>query len=194
MALSNGEISRVISQSRLSVASSCICRPVSILMRRMTFTSSQRLWMVSGRSSENTSTTNRSGGDEPRSAGSGDGIGNIFLGELMAARPIQPLVRCRATHWGNLRKCSVFFTCQWPNVQGRTGGWSVKAQWHCGTVGPKCGTPIHLYCGRLHRLVPFWAKGFRSACLADYLHYQWLWRCEHGPKQPGSHPGVEARN
>src|SRR6267154_3451136 len=125
--------------------------------------------MVSGRSSENTSTTNRSGGDEPRSAGSGDGIGNISLGELMAARPIQPLVRCRVTLWGNLRKCSVFFTCQWPNVQGRTGRWLGKTPLDCGTVGPTCGMRIHLLVRPIAQISPILGQGVPICLLGRLL-------------------------
>src|SRR6478736_1400745 len=90
MALSNEEMSAAMSHKRLSVASSCICKPVSMLMRRITFTSSQRFWMVSERSSENTSTTNLSGGDEAGSADSGESIGNIFLAELTTAGGSKP--------------------------------------------------------------------------------------------------------
>ena len=79
-----------MSHKRLSVASSCICKPVSMLMRRITFTSSHRFWMVSERSSENTSTTNLSGGDEAGSADSGESIGNIFLAELTTAGGSKP--------------------------------------------------------------------------------------------------------
>jgi hypothetical protein len=61
-----------------------------MLMRKITFTFSQRFWIVSGRSSEKTSTTNLSGGDEPGSADSGDESGNIFLAELIGGSGTQP--------------------------------------------------------------------------------------------------------
>src|SRR6266853_7059178 len=92
----------------------------------------------------------------------------------MAARPIQPLVRCRSTHWGNLRKCSVFFTCQWPNVQGRTGRWPSKSPLDCGTVGLKCGMPIQLLLRQIAQISPILGQGIPIYCLADYVHYQWL--------------------
>src|SRR4051812_2902981 len=46
---------------RLRVASICISRPASMLMRRSTFTAFQRRRIVSSGSSEKTSTENRSG-------------------------------------------------------------------------------------------------------------------------------------
>src|SRR5215467_6041545 len=110
MALSKVAMSAVISHSRLSVASSCICKPVSMLMRRTTFTSSHRFWIISGRSSENTSTTNRSGGDEPGSTDSGDGIGNVFLGELKLAHSSKAAVcEMPSAHRGKLTEVSLLF-------------------------------------------------------------------------------------
>src|SRR5512133_2254947 len=56
------------------VASSCISSPVSMLSRRMTFTSRQRCCTASWVSSEKTSTTNFSGGQESKLS-CGDDIG-----------------------------------------------------------------------------------------------------------------------
>src|SRR4051812_47892674 len=49
-----------------SVASSCISRPLNMLSRRITCTSRQRRCITSCPSSENTSTTKRSGGKDSK--------------------------------------------------------------------------------------------------------------------------------
>src|SRR5690349_23303471 len=63
-ARSNVVISAAKSQSRLRVAWNCIGSPASMLKRSTTLISRQRCWTVVSDSSENTSTTNISGGHE----------------------------------------------------------------------------------------------------------------------------------
>src|ERR1700686_2021742 len=97
--------------------------------------------MVSGRSSEKTSTTNLSGDDEPGSADSGDNIGSIFLKLLTAASRLQPFVRCRSPLWGNLRKYTLLFLPVHGQMYrvGRYAGASV-----CGTVDPHKRICVHI--------------------------------------------------
>src|SRR6476620_7746293 len=80
-----------------------------MLMRRTTFTSSQRFWMVSARSSEKTSTTKRSGGQEPGSRDSWESIGNIFLGELKVSGSCGPFCEMPLTYLGKLTEVPMSF-------------------------------------------------------------------------------------
>src|SRR5437763_3032773 len=79
-ALSNEAISAAMSHIMFNVASSCICKPVSMLRRRMTFRCAQRFCIVSWLNSEKTCTTNRSGGQE-----AGCGTSWADMGELSSA-------------------------------------------------------------------------------------------------------------
>src|SRR5689334_12284797 len=171
MALSNEEMSAAMSHKRLSVASSCICKPVSMLMRRITFTFSQRFWMVSERSSENTSTTNLSGGDEEGSADSGASIGNIFLAELTTAGGSKP-ASCEmpSSASGKLTEVWLFFLPddgQMYRVGCRPAACSHMVIWHAGTNPGHAHTPF---------LRPFCTNGiqFRKSMVVQQL---WLIAC-----------------
>jgi signal transduction histidine kinase len=52
------------------------------------------------------------------------------------------------------------------------GGWRAKASGIVEQLDQRAERRYIIYCGRLHRLVPFWSSGLPSTDLADYLHYQ----------------------
>src|SRR6266481_5244466 len=93
-----------MSLSRLSVASNCICNPVSMLSRRITFRWFQRSRTVCSGSSENTSTTNLSGGYGMDSGSFFGGIERISPGSRHTKTTRPTFVRCRLRALGNLSK------------------------------------------------------------------------------------------
>src|SRR5476649_406240 len=98
--------------------------------------------MVSGRSSENTSTTNLSGDNEPGSADSGDTIGNIFLTVFTAASRLQPAsYQMPLFAFGKLTEVHPAVL----PVHGqmyRVGRYS--GAWVCGTVDPHKRIWVHI--------------------------------------------------
>src|SRR5579864_6691913 len=101
-----------MSHIRFRVASSCMCMPVSMLRRRITFKCCHRPWTVCWLSSDKTSTTKRSGDEEAGFGACEASIGECYVDPkhaILVTSPSSVCMRCCFLHEGNSPKGAGLF-------------------------------------------------------------------------------------